>query len=211
MGNTIIRANLNVDLQNGFCPGGNLPVTEGNLVIPIANALNAAADAKGWETIFSADCHPPDTKHFKEFGGLWPPHCVYGTTDQKFHPDLDIPNLSYIVHKGTGTEDDDYSPFVTRNVEIYQVAFGISARMNYSELDRLLKVHMITDLDIFGLATDYCVKEAVLSARRLGYGVRVIIDACRAVNINPGDGDRAIEEMRAAGAEIVTSTEVLNG
>ncbi|MGH9902914.1 MAG: isochorismatase family protein, partial [Pyrinomonadaceae bacterium] len=127
---------------------------------------------------------PARTKHFSDYGGTWPVHCVRDTRGAEFHPALiDDPRIR-VVSKGTGDEDN-YSAF------------------DGTDLAALLRDHGVTEVYVGGLATDYCVKNTVLDALREGFKVKAVEDAMRAVNLQPEDGARALEEMRRAGAEIV--------
>ena len=183
---------LVVDVQNDFTdPSGSLPVREGDDVVPVANAEIEAATAAGAFVVYSQDWHPASTPHFVTEGGIWPVHCVMGTWGAGFHPDLRV--SGDVVHKGDQGADG-YSAFSERDPRSGETAPTI--------LQQLLEDHGVERLMICGLATDYCVVETVLDARRLGYGVAVLADGVRAVDLEPGDGDRAIQRMRDAGAEI---------
>lgn len=188
------KALLVVDVQKDFCLGGALAVRNADAIVPLLNSLIIKQYL--WEVIlFSRDWHPPVTKHFKEYGGQWPAHCVKGTPGAEFHPDLKIPGTAYVISKGMNPEEDAYSPFQGE-------AYGCS-------LDEILKAHKITELYIGGLATDYCVKAACLHARELGYNVYLLTDACRAVNLKPGDAIRALSEIMNADAKAIMTDEVL--
>ena len=145
----------------------------------------------------TSDWHPERTKHFAAYGGKWPPHCVKNTTGAKFHKDLDVDSAE-IFFKGMGEYEDEksYSGFGGTNFA------GRS-------LDSLLNSEDVQKLYIGGLATDYCVKATVLDALKLGFKVYLLEDACRAVNIKPDDGKKAIAEMKKAGAVITSVKEVL--
>jgi nicotinamidase/pyrazinamidase len=183
---------LVVDVQNDFAdPSGSLSVREGDDVVPVANAEIEAATAAGAFVVYSQDWHPASTPHFVTEGGIWPVHCVMGTWGAGFHPDLRV--SGDVVHKGDQGADG-YSAFSERDPRSGETAPTI--------LQQLLEDHGVERLMICGLATDYCVVETVLDARRLGYGVAVLADGVRAVDLEPGDGDRAIQRMRDAGAEI---------
>jgi nicotinamidase/pyrazinamidase len=176
------RALIVVDVQNDFCPGGALPVGRGNEVVAPLNKLMEEF-LEGGEPVFkSRDWHPPTTKHFAAYGGSWPVHCVQNTPGAEFHPDLLDDMHIRVVSKGLGDEDC-YSAF------------------DGTDLDLQLRRLGVEELWIGGLATDYCVKNTVLDGLRLGYTVKALPDAMRAVELKPGDGARAIEEMRKAGAE----------
>jgi nicotinamidase/pyrazinamidase len=181
---------LLVDPQNDFCPGGSLPVPDGDQVMRVLNEWSSAAERAGVPIFVSRDWHPPRTTHFKEFGGVWPPHCVAGTPGADFHPDLRLPKTAILVSKGMGESEDAYSAFQARDDE---------GRL----LAELLKSQSIQHLYVMALATDYCVKASALGGLDSGFKVTVVADGMRAVNLQPRDGDEAIEEMRAAGAEIV--------
>ncbi len=200
------KALLVVDVQNDFCPGGTLAVKNGDKVVEPLNRLIELADKNNWRLYFSKDWHPEDTKHFKDFGGLWPTHCVKNTLGAKFHPDLKIPERAFMITKGTGNNDDGYSPFEGR-CEIYQ----------YWPLSLVTLLHGTDELYIGGLATDYCVKAAVLDALKLDSLKRVYLltNAVRAVNLRPGDDVDAINQMINADVDnklrFITTDEVVRG
>jgi nicotinamidase/pyrazinamidase len=178
------RALIVVDVQNDFCPGGSLAVERGDEVVAPLNRLIREFLERGEPVYKSRDWHPAETKHFAAYGGTWPVHCVQNTPGAEFHKDLlDDPRIK-IVSKGTGDEDQ-YSAFDGTN------------------LADLLREQGVTEVLVGGLATDYCVKNTVLDALRAGFKVKAIAEAMRAVNLQPGDDARAVEEMRRAGAEIV--------
>jgi nicotinamidase/pyrazinamidase len=180
---------LIVDVQNDFCPGGALPVPDGAAVVAPINALVDRFRADGSPIYASRDWHPAVTRHFAASGGEWPPHCVAGSAGASFHPALMLPDSATIVSKGTDPDADGYSAFDGRT------AAGAG-------LADLLRSRGITHLVVGGLATDYCVRASVLDALRLGFRVTVVADAIRGVELRPGDTVRAIEEMKAAGAEV---------
>ena len=178
------RALVVVDVQNDFCPGGALAVERGDEVVAPLNRLISEFLERGEPVYKSRDWHPRTTKHFAEFGGTWPVHCVQDTRGAAFHPRLlDDPRVE-VVSKGTGDEDS-YSAF------------------DGTTLAEDLRRRGVREVWVGGLATDYCVKNTVLDALREGFRVRALTEAMRAVNLKPGDGERAVEEMRRAGAEIV--------
>jgi len=172
---------LIVDVQNDFCPGGALPVPEGDSVVPLLNRWVAEAEAHGIPVFVSRDWHPRSHISFKERGGPWPPHCVQGSAGAAFHPDLRLPRDVRIVSKGQHPNKDSYS------------AFG------GTDLAERLRRANVKNVWIGGLAQDYCVRATVLDAIREGFKAHLIIDATRPVNVNPGDGERALEEIRQAG------------
>ncbi len=182
---------LIVDVQNDFCPGGSLAVEEGDLVVPLLNAFAERFQARNLPVYASRDWHPARTKHFKEFGGLWPPHCVQETSGAAFHPQLLAPDEQNIVTKGDSTDDEGYSAFEGHLPDGETFA---------ERLER----DGVTHLYVGGLATDYCVRASVLDARKDGLQVTLLIDAVRAVEVRAGDGDRAVQEMRDAGIETAT-------
>lgn len=174
-----------VDVQNDFCPGGALPVPEGDRVVPVINAWIRAARGAGVPVFASRDWHPPGHASFRERGGPWPPHGVQGSWGARFHPDLELPPEAVVVDKGTDPDRDAYSAF------------------EGTDLARRLREAGARRLWVGGLALDYCVRATVLDALRNGFAVRLLRDATRPVEVRPGDGDRALGEMAAAGAEIV--------
>jgi nicotinamidase/pyrazinamidase len=180
---------LIVDVQNDFCPGGSLAVAGGDEVVPVLNRYAEAFAAAGRLVIADRDYHPGRTTHFVQFGGAWPPHCVQGTPGAEYHPDLALPEGTVHVIKGMGAEEDAYSVFQ-----------GKAA--NGQSFDAVLAARGISTLYVGGLATDYCVLQTVLDARKAGLDVVVLEDAVRAVNVEPGDGDRALAQMREAGAVV---------
>jgi len=187
---------LVVDVQNDFFPGGPLGVRRGDEVVAPLNRLIRRFRAAGRPIVFTRDWHPKTTKHFKEFGGAWPPHCIRGTRGAEFHSALAIPPRATIVSKGMDPEVDAYSCF-QGFVE------------DGEPFPRWLERRRIGRVVIGGLATDYCVVRTSADARKAGYDVVVVEDSVRAVDLAPGDGDRAIAEMRALGADIMPSREVL--
>ncbi|MBB4347366.1 MULTISPECIES: bifunctional nicotinamidase/pyrazinamidase [Rhizobiaceae] len=206
-----MKALLLIDMQNGFCPGGNLAVPDGDSVIPIANRL--IRDGGYDVVVASQDWHPANHGSFAsqhlgkkpfEMGELsgqpqvmWPDHCVQGTPDAEFHPDLEVSEIDYIQQKGENPAVDSYS------------AFRDNDHAALTGLAGYLKAQQITELDICGLATDYCVKFSALDARDMlpNVNVRFISDASR--GIDPQAIKDAISEMRECGVDIVTSKVIL--
>lgn len=183
-----------VDVQNDFAdPAGSLYVTGGDAIVDVINDEVAAAQAAGATIVYTQDYHPAETPHFAPQGGVWPVHCVAGTWGAELHPSLDVAD-GPVVRKGTGGEDG-YSAFSVRDPE--------SGDEHATELDRVLRAAGVRRLVVAGLAQDVCVKETVLDARRLGYTTIVPLATTRPVDLSEGDGDRAVEEMRAAGAEVL--------
>jgi len=179
------KALIVVDVQNDFCPGGSLAVSQGNEVVAPLNRLIKDFLDRGEPVFKTRDWHPAKTNHFAAYGGTWPIHCVQGTHGAEFHPDLlDDPRIT-VISKGINERADGYSGFDGTN------------------LAQLLRDEDVEEVWVGGLATDYCVKHTVLDARRAGFEVKALADAMRPVNVNPNDGQEALEEMRNAGAEIV--------
>jgi nicotinamidase/pyrazinamidase len=179
---------LLVDPQIDFCPGGALAVAEGDQVMPVLNAWSAAAERAQIPIFVSRDWHPATTTHFKQFGGVWPPHCVRGTRGAEFHPHLRLPTHATVVSKGMGEQEDAYSAFQARDE-------------SGTLLGELLAQEHVSHIYIGGLATDYCVRSSTLDALTDGFRVTLVPDAMRAVNLQPTDGDKALADMRAAGAD----------
>jgi nicotinamidase/pyrazinamidase len=171
-----------VDFQNDFTPGGALGVPGGDAIADRVNEL--AADPRFDLVVATRDWHPRDHGSFSERGGIWPVHCVQGSDGAELYPGLDRARVDVIVDKGQDPGTEGYSGFEA------------------TELEQLLRDRGIDRITVVGLATDYCVKNTVLDARRLGFDVAVDPDAVRAVEVNPGDGERALDEMRAAGATV---------
>ena len=182
-----------VDMQNDFAdPKGSLSVARGLDTIPVVNAAAWAAIRAGAFVAYTQDWHPEHTPHFAQDGGIWPVHCVGDAWGSAFHPDLEVVGPS--VHKGANGEDG-YSGFTMRD--------PITSAEIPTELDALLRVRSIERVVVCGLATDYCVMATALDTVRLGYQASVLLDGIAAVDLLPGDGDRALERMRAAGARLV--------
>jgi len=204
-----MRALLLIDIQNDFCPSGALAVPLGDEVVAVANRLMAS----GLPAIATQDWHPRDHGSFAanhhgaqpfttaQLAGLpqvlWPVHCVQGTPGAAFHPQLDQGRISAIFPKGEDPTIDSYSGFFD------------NGRRRATGLDGHLRRHGFHELLVLGLATDYCVKATVLDALALGYAVQLIVDGCRSVELTPGDGARARDAMRTAGARETTSAELL--
>ncbi len=200
-----MKALVLIDLQNDFCPGGNLAIHEGDQVIPIANRLQQKFDL----VIATKDWHPQDHLSFasnhadRKIGDvvmlsgleqiLWPDHCVQGTHGAEFHPELQTERIKIIFYKGTDKFIDSYS------------ALYDNAHLRSTGLGEYLQAQQVNEIYMMGLATDYCVKYSALDAKKAGFDVCVMMDGCRGVELQKGDVERAIEEMRAAGVKIVTT------
>jgi nicotinamidase/pyrazinamidase len=199
---------LVVDVQNDFLPGGALAVPEGDKVIPVINRL-----LDGFDLILATqDWHPANHASFAanhpghkpgeviDLNGipqvLWPVHCVQGTSGAAFSTQLRTDRFARVFQKGIDPEIDSYSGFFD------------NGRKRSTGLSEYLRDRKVDELFICGLATDYCVKFSALDSISAGIRTRVIVDACRGVNLRPGDSAAAIAEMREAGAKILDSTEV---
>lgn len=176
-----------VDVQRDFCPGGALPVSQGDSVLAVCNLVAHRHREAGRLVVFSRDWHPADHMSFKSQGGLWPAHCVQNTKGAEFHPDLDVEPGDLIVSKAIDRERDAYSVFQGTDLAV------------------LLKTRGIERLVVAGLATEFCVKATVLDAIEMGFEVVVLSDGIAAIEAEFGDAQRALDEMIAAGAEIKTS------
>ncbi len=187
-----------VDFQNDFCPGGALPVPDGDRIAEPLNRLLDDFDL----AVATRDWHPIDHGSFKDVEvdserwrgtdppSIWPVHCVQGTEGADLHPALDRSKIGVVIDKGQDPTSQGYSGFQDTN------------------LVDVLRECGVERVYVGGLATDYCVKNTVLDARRLGFDVVVVEDAIRGVDVAPGDSDRAIEEMKEAGAALASSDEV---
>lgn len=181
-----MKALIIVDMQNDFCPGGALPVPDGDKIIPIINKYIEFFKKKNFLIVATRDWHPPDHISFKNYGGIWPPHCIRGTKGAEFHPELKLPSNTIIISKATEKDKEAYSGF------------------EGTELDKILKNKGIKEVYICGLATDYCVKHTALDAIKLGYKTYILTDAVKGVNVNPGDSEKALKELKEKGAFLIT-------
>ncbi len=179
-----MKALLVVDVQNDFCPGGALAVPDGDKVVPVINELMEQFTL----VVASKDWHPRDSIHFKK----WPPHCIQDSNGAEFHPRLNSKKIRQVFLKGTKNKDDGYSAFEATS----------------DDLTDVLRRNHVTDLYVTGLATDYCVRASALDAIRKGFRTYVVTDAIEAVNVNPDDGRKAVEEMKKAGVQLVASADV---
>ena len=180
-----------VDLQNDFCPGGALGVRGGDAIVPVVNRYLDRFESAGASVFLTRDWHPPVTRHFQAYGGVWPSHCVQGTRGAEFHPGLALPVGAVIVSKGMDPEQDAYSAFQAED-------------RSGRPLPAVLAERGVRRLYLGGLATDYCVRASVLDALREGFTAVVLTDAIGAVELESGDGARAMDEMRGAGARFAT-------
>lgn len=184
-----------VDVQNDFVhPDGTLFVQGGPDALPRVNdEIEAAVDA-GALVVYTQDWHPPDTPHFAERGGTWPPHCVRDTWGADLHDDLRVVEGAAVVKKGTGHEDG-YSGFTVRDLATDEAV--------PTELDEILRQHNIERVTVVGVATDVCVKATALDSLELGYPTSVVAPATAAVNLQPNDGNDALAELAGAGVAVV--------
>jgi nicotinamidase/pyrazinamidase len=180
-----------VDIQNDFCPGGALAVQEGDRIVEVVNRVMELFPL----VISTVDWHPANHISFREQGGPWPPHCVQGTKGAELHPALRTDRISHEFRKASSPDKDAYSEFE-----------GVDEAGR--TLDQTLRRRGVRSLFVAGLATDYCVRATVLDGLKYGFEVYVITDAVRAVNVNPGDGAKALAEMEAAGARLLDSEEL---
>ena len=201
---------LLVDLQNDFCPGGALAVPEGDLIIPIANRLAEAFDL----VVATQDWHPAGHGSFAanhpgkvpgdriDLDGieqiLWPTHCVQNTPGAELHPDLNLERITRVFRKGTNPNVDSYSGFFD------------NGRRAATGLGDYLREQGVRRVYVCGLATDYCVAFTALDAAELGFETCVVEDACRGVNLTPGDVDRTFADLRNLGVQIIASDEIGN-
>ena len=177
---------LSVDMQVEFWPGGLLPLEDGLEIMPLINRWIAAAENAGIPVFASRDYHPSAHCSFEERGGPWPVHCVQGTAGAEIHPDVRLPMNAIIVDKGSDPEKEAYSAFDGTE---------LAARMRERGVQRVW---------VCGVALDYCVRASVLDGlKEPEFEVHLILDGTRAANVQPGDGERAVGEMRAAGAQVL--------
>lgn len=181
---------LIVDVQRDFLPGGALAVPDGDAVVPPLAACAQEFARRGLPVVASRDWHPQEHCSFRQQGGPWPPHCVAGTPGAELDPGLRLPDAARVLDKATTAEKDAYSAFDGTDLADWLAERGVKR------------------LFVGGLATDYCVLQSALDARRLGYDVVLLTDAVRA--IDPADGEQAVETLRAEGAETRDTSAVLN-
>lgn len=177
---------LVTDVQNDFLSGGSLAVPGGDEVVPVLNRYIDIFVTRNLPVFATRDWHPEHHCSFRAQGGPWPPHCIVGTHGAEFAAALRLPPSAVIISKATTLEHDAYSSFLR------------------TDLDRQLRDTGIRRIFIGGLTTDYCVLNTVRDALQLGYQVFVLVDAIRAVDVQPGDGQRAVEEMIALGAKCIS-------
>ena len=188
-----------VDTQNDFAdPAGSLYVKGGEGVVPVINAEIAKAREAGALIVLTQDWHPEHTPHFAQDGGIWPVHCVAGTWGAAFHPTLEVPEGAPVIRKGSSGEDG-YSGFTMRD--------PVTGETRPTPLEAILREAGVQALVVTGLATDYCVKATALDALRLGFATTLLTDTIAAVDLQAGDGETAIGDVRAAGGTIEAAHE----
>jgi nicotinamidase/pyrazinamidase len=194
---TKTAALLIVDVQNDFCPGGALAVPGGDRIVEPLSRIAGYFASAGLPVLASRDWHPPETIHFNNFGGLWPPHCVQDTLGAEFHPELRLPEGTLVISKGGNPDSDAYSAFDGQSSD-------------GSCLGDTLATLQVDHLYVGGLATDYCVSASVLDARKLGLEVTILIDAIAAVEVVAGDSAKALDLMKSAGVSFRTIDESIS-
>ncbi len=182
-----------VDVQEDFCPGGALPVTHGDGIVPEVNRWVGAFRKAGRPVAYTQDWHPRRHVSFSGRGGPWPPHCIQGSKGAQFHPDLRVEGT--IFRKGFELDQEAYSGFQGR----------LSDPRGIEEVDPAtwLRTQGVGQLFICGLAQDYCVKATALDALQNGFKATVISEATRPVEVNHGDGEKALKEIEAAGGSVL--------
>ncbi len=185
------QALIVVDIQRDFCPGGALPVTGGDKIIPAVNELVRAFVKAGLPVFFTRDWHPRNHASFKAYGGPWPPHCIQNTQGASFHPSLAIPREAGVIDKGTLQAEDAYSGFQGTDMA-----------------HKLRDLH-VKQIYVAGLATDYCVKNTVLDGAAKGFETYVVTDCVKGVNIKRTDSATALSAMLSRGAIQTTSGRLL--
>ncbi len=187
----IKKALLVVDVQNDFCPGGALGVPEADKIIPAINRYIKIFSKKKLPILVVRDWHPVRTKHFRDFGGLWPIHCIQNSKGAQFHHALKLPKEAVLLYKGMDPQKDSYSAFQAQD-------------LRGAGLLNLLKNLRVKEIYIAGLATDYCVKFSTRDALKNGFKVKLLIDAMKGVNLKPNDSEDAIRGMVKRGAKKVS-------
>ena len=188
------RALIVVDVQNDFVdPEGGLSVKDASSVVPSINAMISATRDDDHLIVYTQDWHPEVTPHFAKDGGIWPVHCVADSWGAQFYPGLEVASDAWIVKKGTGGEDG-YSGFSVRDPE--------TEAESDTAMESILKQRGIDEVEIVGIATDYCVKETALDARRRGFKTVVYRSCMKGVDLQSGDAEAAIKEMKEAGVEV---------
>lgn len=191
------KALLVVDVQNDFCPGGALAVPQADKTIANLNKYIKIFSKNKLPIFASRDWHPVKTKHFRDFGGSWPVHCIQNTEGAAFHPKLRLPREVILLYKGMDPEKDSYSCFQAED----------QRGMSFSSI---LKLFGIKEIYIGGLATDYCVKFSANDAIKQGFKVRLLMDAIKGVNLEPDDSEKAIKQMVKNGAKKLILKDIEN-
>ncbi len=185
------QALIVVDIQRDFCPGGALPVADGDKIIPAVNELIRAFEKEGLPIFLTRDWHPKNHISFEAYGGVWPPHCIQNTPGARFHPLLAVPRDAKVIDKGTLRTDDTYSNF--QGTDLAQRLHNLQVKRIY----------------VVGLATDYCVMNTVIDGLAKGFETYVITDCVRGVNVKPTDSAAAMRTMVSRGAGRTTSDRLL--
>ena len=180
-----MKALLVNDVQNDFCPGGTLAVPDGDHIVPVINNLMNHFDL----ILASRDWHPEESRHFE----YWPRHCVKDTKGADYHDDLNTAKINLELFKGTENVDDGYSAFEATNMNLLQV----------------LRDNDVTELYVTGIATEFCIRATVLEALKNDIRTFVITDAVKGIAAKPEDPEKALEEMKQAGATLVSSEEII--
>jgi nicotinamidase/pyrazinamidase len=183
------QALIVVDVQNDFCSGGTLAVTDADSVVPVLNQWLMRFQTEHQPIALTQDFHPANHCSFVDQGGPWPPHCVQGTTGCAFHPALAIPTGAVVFQKGTNPHQDAYSGFEGKT----RSGQGLTSWLRQQQVEELV---------VGGLATDYCVRATVLDALHLGFSVRVCVAGIRGVEVLRGDSKRALAAMVSCGAQL---------
>ncbi|MCL4495925.1 MAG: nicotinamidase [Firmicutes bacterium] len=181
-----------VDFQNDFCPGGTLAVSEGDQIYPVVQDLVNEFEDRHRPIVFTRDYHPSNHISFVNRGGPWPPHCVQGTYGFEFFPKLRIPDNAAHFFKGYLKDADAYSGF--------EGCLATNGTITGITLESWLHSQNVHQVYITGLATDYCVKATAIDATRAGFDTIVITNGVKGVNVSPHDSERALNDMKQAGA-----------
>ena len=189
------RALIVVDVQNDFVdPNGGLSVTDAPSVIPNVNAMISKARNEGCLIVYTQDWHPEVTPHFAKDGGIWPVHCIADSWGADLYPELEVVEGAEFVKKGTGGEDG-YSGFSVRDPE--------TEAESDTAMEAILRKRGVEEVDVVGIATDYCVKETALDACKRGFKTAVYRSCMKGVDLEPGDAEAAIDAMANAGVKVL--------
>jgi nicotinamidase/pyrazinamidase len=180
------------DVQKDFLPSGALPVPEGDKIIPVLNEYIERFQKAKAKVFATRDWHPPNHISFKPYGGPWPPHCIQGSKGAKFHPDLKLPRNVVVISKARDPMRESYSSF------------------DRTDLEEQLHSGKVKRVFVGGLATDYCVKETILDALKLGFEAMLLTDATLGIDVIKGDVKKAVEEMKSKGAKVSNITSISN-